>query len=72
MKYRFAHEVSQNEPEDGCCQMIFVNHSKEIHIICDWPEDNYPVGRISITKKGIRIEIGSSGAELPVTVVRHA
>ena len=63
---KFANEV----PQDTDGQRQFENHSKEVHILCNEFEDDYPVGRILITPEGIRIELSANQKEIPVTIVR--
>jgi hypothetical protein len=53
---QFANEV----PQDTDGQRQFENHNKEVHILCNEFEDDYPVGRILITPEGIRIELGAN------------
>lgn len=65
---RFGIEKPQSGGDGG--QRLFENMGREIHILCDGPEDNCPIGRIVVTPLGIHIEIRADREELPVTITR--
>lgn len=54
----------------GDGQRRFENHTKEIHILCDWVEDDYPIGRIYVDSGGIHIELNTDKEAVPVYIHR--
>jgi len=61
--------VEPKQAREGC-QRIFRRCGRKILVLCDWVEEDYPIGVIRMTPSGITIEISATKEEVPVTIVR--